>query len=313
MLFTLIIHTDFYIRSNRQRVFACLGAIQPPVVFAVYVPCQVSVCSAQEYRKPLFVFVGKYDVCFQNAVCAERVIIALKGRCYFNGSTLGGISGGIGEVQFDSLRHRFLGLDLSRKIRAAEAEALRRNISAVLVCGIDGDRIASGCECLHGQGDLAACIQPEIQFVALAAENTRDAVKRAFKGKFQHFPLWKTEDALPPYPDMLERYKVGIVAKAGVQLSIISGLFGDEQLELTLSPEECKRIFHFSYPLFRNENESAHLNGYNRYWKNPVSINGISYLVCKEWFESNRKYLIFWLRQMNVALVNAPERKRKAL
>ena len=116
-----------------------------------------------------------------------------------------------------------------------------------------------------------------------------------------HFPLWKTEDALPPYPDMLERYKVGIVAKAGVQLSIISGLFGDEQLELTLSPEECKRIFHFSYPLFRNENESAHLNGYNRYWKNPVSINGISYLVCKEWFESNRKYLIFWLRQMNVA------------
>ena len=116
-----------------------------------------------------------------------------------------------------------------------------------------------------------------------------------------HFPLWKTEDALPPYPDMLERYKVGIVAKAGVQLSIISGLFGDEQLELTLSPKECKRIFHFSYPLFRNENESAHLNGYNRYWKNPVSINGISYLVCKEWFESNRKYLIFWLRQMNVA------------
>ena len=80
-----------------------------------------------------------------------------------------------------------------------------------------------------------------------------------------HSPLWKTEDALPPYPDMLERYKVGIVAKAGVQLSIISGLFGDEQLELTLSPEECKRIFHFSYPLFRNENESAHLNGYNRY------------------------------------------------
>lgn len=116
-----------------------------------------------------------------------------------------------------------------------------------------------------------------------------------------HFPLWKTEDALPPYPDMLERYKVGIVARAGIQLSIISGLFGVEQLELTLSPEECKRIFHFSYPLFRNENESTHLNGYNRYWKTPVSINDISYLVCKEWFESNRKYLIFWLRQMNVA------------
>jgi len=116
-----------------------------------------------------------------------------------------------------------------------------------------------------------------------------------------HFPLWKTEDTLPPYPDMLERYKVGIVAKAGLQLSITSGLFGDEQLELTLSPEECKRIFHFSYPLLRNENESVHLNGYNRYWKNPVSINGVSYFVCKEWFESNRKYLIFWLRQMNVA------------
>ena len=88
-------------------------------------------------------------------------------------------------MQFDSLRHRFLGLDLPCKFRTAEAEALRRNISAVLVCGIDGDIIASGCECLHGQGDLAACIQLEFQPVALAAENACYAVQRAFKGKFQ--------------------------------------------------------------------------------------------------------------------------------
>jgi|GEM_PF-5457414 len=115
------------------------------------------------------------------------------------------------------------------------------------------------------------------------------------------FPLWKTEDELPPYPDMLEQYKVGVVARAGIRLSIASNLLSDEQLELTLSPEECKRIFHFSYPLFRNENESVHLNGYNRYWKDPVLIGGTHYLICKEWFESNRKYLIFWLRQMNVA------------
>ena len=80
MISTLIIHTDFYIRSNRQRVLACLGAIQLPKVFAGYVPCQISVGSTQVYRKPLFVFVGKYGVCFQNTVCTERVFKACEGR-----------------------------------------------------------------------------------------------------------------------------------------------------------------------------------------------------------------------------------------
>ena len=78
---TLIIHTDFYIRSNRQRVFACLGAIQLPKVFAGYVPYQVSIGSAQGYGHfPLFFFVGKYGVCFQNTVCTERVFKACECR-----------------------------------------------------------------------------------------------------------------------------------------------------------------------------------------------------------------------------------------
>lgn len=116
-----------------------------------------------------------------------------------------------------------------------------------------------------------------------------------------HFPLWKSEQDLPAYPDLLEHYKIGVVAKAGLQLSIKSALFGDEQVELSLSPDECKRIFHFSYPLLRDERGTVYLNGYNRYWKTPVPIKGRNFLICKEWFGGNRKNLIFWLRQMDVA------------
>ena len=114
------------------------------------------------------------------------------------------------------------------------------------------------------------------------------------------FTLWTPEESLPSYPDMLEEFKPGVVAKAGLPLSFQSPLFTHEQLAITLSEEDSKRIFHFSYPLLRPCEEGVSVDGNRRYWTDSIDIWGEFYLMCKEWFDYNRKLLIHWLRQMEV-------------
>lgn len=114
------------------------------------------------------------------------------------------------------------------------------------------------------------------------------------------FTLWRPEELLPHYPDMLEEVKSKIVARAGLPLSFQSPLFTHEQLAMALSEEDTKRIFHFSYPLLRPYEEDVYIDGNRRYWAAPIVIQGESYLICKEWFDYNRKFLIFWFRQMAV-------------
>lgn len=136
--------------------------------------------------------------------------------------------------------------------------------------------------------------------IDLEAEEKYLGAKVACSECNYHFPLWTPEESLPCYPDMLEEFKPGLVARAGLPLSFRSSLFMQEQLDLCSSAEESKRIFHFNYPLLRPVEETAEIDGYCRYWRTPIVIAGQEYFICKEWFDYNRKLLIFWLRQMEV-------------
>lgn len=115
-----------------------------------------------------------------------------------------------------------------------------------------------------------------------------------------HFTLWTPENNLPHYPDELEQFKPGVLAKVGLLLSFHSPLFTEEQLALLLSEEDTKRIFHFSFPLLRPLEEGTEINGNRRYWSESVELFGKKYLISKEWFDYNRKLIISWLRQMEV-------------
>ena len=136
--------------------------------------------------------------------------------------------------------------------------------------------------------------------ITLEAEEKYLGSKVACTECEHEFTLWTPEESLPSYPDMLEEFKPGVIAKAGLPLSFQSPLFTHEQLAITLSEEDSKRIFHFSYPLLRPYEEGVSVNGNRRYWTDSIDIRGESYLMCKEWFDYNRKLLIHWFRQMEI-------------
>lgn len=136
--------------------------------------------------------------------------------------------------------------------------------------------------------------------IILEAEEKYIGVKVGCTECGHKFTLWTPEEYLPCYPDMLEKFKPGVVAKAGLPLSFQSPLFTHEQLALALSEEDSRGIFHFSYPLLRPLAKGISVAGHNRYWIKPIVIRGESYVMCKEWSDNNRKFLIQWLRQMEV-------------
>ncbi len=70
-----------------------------------------------------------------------------------------------------------------------------------------------------------------------------------------------------------------------------------------LSADWCREVFHIGHSFLITVDTSKGIkeqlkdeNGYVRYWITPKKIKGKDYCVCKEWYESNRKYYIAWLK-----------------
>ncbi len=114
------------------------------------------------------------------------------------------------------------------------------------------------------------------------------------------FRLWRSEDELPQYNDSFETIKPGTLAQAALPLSFQTEFFSENQRDLLLNDEFCESCFHFKHSLLRDVKEGTNIDGYSRYWTTPVKILGQEYLVRLAWTETNRKYLIFWLRQMGI-------------
>lgn len=100
------------------------------------------------------------------------------------------------------------------------------------------------------------------------------------------------------------KQRIGEYVREEMQKLIDRGLIGEEQIDCFISEEWTRRVFHVNHPFFRKISESKPLkdqtrdeNGYIRYWKKVHIINGEKYVICKEWYENNRKYFEKWLEQ----------------
>lgn len=45
--------------------------------------------------------------------------------------------------------------------------------------------------------------------------------------------------------------------------------------------------------------EQRRVNGYYRYWAEPVTIHYEKYLVCNDWYERNKSKFIIWAESIN--------------
>lgn len=92
----------------------------------------------------------------------------------------------------------------------------------------------------------------------------------------------------------------------------LAKLFSEERLSNNnisemMDKNWSKEVLHLGHPLLKLYNkridlkEQTSIGSYQRYWNAVYKYKGIDYLVCKEWFETNRKHLNIWLACFNEA------------
>ena len=99
--------------------------------------------------------------------------------------------------------------------------------------------------------------------------------------------------------------KIGVLVRTEMRKLITEGRLTKADFELLKSEEWCRRTFHIGHPLIREIDDSVPFkiqlrdeNGYLRYWRDSYRFNDQSFVLCKEWFESNRKYFVSWLKRI---------------
>ena len=100
--------------------------------------------------------------------------------------------------------------------------------------------------------------------------------------------------------------KIGEYVRTTMEALIDDGKITPEMIDRFLSEEWSKGVFHLGHPFFKEINPHEDIrnqlrdnNDYLRYWKKTYSLYGHRYVICKEWFESGRKYFNKWLNTID--------------
>lgn len=96
--------------------------------------------------------------------------------------------------------------------------------------------------------------------------------------------------------------KVGRYIQTTFERLVKQGFITDKVVNDLLDGEWSRQHLHIGHPFIKEidpeKNLSSQLhdhNGYLRYWKHVYVIDGKKYCVCKEWYESGRKYFDEWV------------------
>ncbi|WP_394234130.1 hypothetical protein [Niallia oryzisoli] len=98
--------------------------------------------------------------------------------------------------------------------------------------------------------------------------------------------------------------KVGILVRTSLKEIISAGMLSSEKIKLLQDEKYCKYTFDINYPFLKKVVWNSPLinqrdiNGYPRYWKDPISIHNESYLICNDWYERNKQKYINWVSDL---------------
>ena len=93
--------------------------------------------------------------------------------------------------------------------------------------------------------------------------------------------------------DAYDELRIGKVVQILVRDIFNKRAFSDDELKLFQEKDYCKKVFHLNYPLL-----VALESDYdkNRYYKDPIEINGDHYKICSQWKDSSRPCLMAWIK-----------------
>jgi len=93
-----------------------------------------------------------------------------------------------------------------------------------------------------------------------------------------------------------EELKIGQIVQTELKDTLERGIVSADEVSLMFTKDYSQKVFNISYPLLSTECS-------RRYYTSPIKINGEQYFLCKEWYDSDKPYLMKWLdniQQQNV-------------
>ena len=98
-----------------------------------------------------------------------------------------------------------------------------------------------------------------------------------------------SQSRLPPN---IAELKVGQIARTYLRGALEAGQVDSEEVILMQTKEYSKRVFHINYPLIVPTNSDFDKD---RYYAKPLVVQGRTYRLCNDWYESDRPFLLKWL------------------
>ena len=95
-------------------------------------------------------------------------------------------------------------------------------------------------------------------------------------------------------------FKIGKLAQVMIRKIIENNKISKNEINSLLDKEYSKKVFNINYPVLVKEG-----GAYDkfRYYNEPISFDGVNYLLCNMWFENsqvnNRPYLEKWIEENN--------------
>ncbi|WP_066307322.1 hypothetical protein [Bacillus sp. FJAT-29814] len=141
------------------------------------------------------------------------------------------------------------------------------------------------------------------KFIELIKANV-DGLSQESKIKYMKKWLRENEQKQQSPTGVIDKHaglKVGILVNTTFKNLVASQALSDEMVTKLQDERYSKYTFDINYPFLKkidwrtSLSEQRKVNGYNRYWKDDIIINGERYFVCSEWYERNKPKYIKWL------------------
>ena len=117
--------------------------------------------------------------------------------------------------------------------------------------------------------------------------------------------FFKEHGGINMAPIVNNQIKIGKYVQNAIAQLIAGGFITEKVLMEVTDENWSKRVLHIGHSFFKSIDIHKDLKaqlldstGYLRYWKEIYYINDKAYCVCKEWYESGRKYFDNWMNSV---------------
>jgi len=120
--------------------------------------------------------------------------------------------------------------------------------------------------------------------------------------KIQQDPTVKEEHRVKLSSFQLDSTKkIGVLVRTTLREMVNAQLITSDRLRLLQDANYCKNTFDINYPFLIKVvhgvplSNQRKINGYDRYWSEPITINNERFMICNDWYERNKSKYIRWV------------------